>query len=214
MAKLSDEISQRDFGIIRRFRYNAASLIENIQTDATPMHARPSLLWLATIGLALSACNNHNNGFDSGQAASSTGRATTPKAEAPADAATASKAFLAANQNKPGVKTTASGLQYKINQPGSGKHPKTTDVVSVEYEGRLIDGNVFDSSAKHGNTPVMFTLNQVIPGWIEGVQLMQEGADYTFYVPAELAYGENGVPNVIPANSALIFNVKLVKIGE
>ncbi|MDO4997574.1 MAG: FKBP-type peptidyl-prolyl cis-trans isomerase [Neisseria sp.] len=120
------------------------------------------------------------------------------------------KTFLAENAKKAGVKTTASGLQYQVKKEGTGKQPKATDVVSVTYAGRLIDGTEFDSSK--GET-VSFPLNQVIKGWTEGLQLMKEGGEYTFFIPAELAYGDQGNPR-IPAGSTLIFDVKLVKVGQ
>lgn len=123
------------------------------------------------------------------------------------------EAFLKENAAKEGVKTTASGLQYSVKTEGTGAQPKATDVVSVEYEGRLIDGTVFDSSAQHGGKPVTFPLNQVIPGWTEGVQLMKEGGEYTFFVPAKLAYGEQAMGDKIGPNSTLVFDVKLVKVG-
>lgn len=123
------------------------------------------------------------------------------------------EAFLAQNAKKPNVKTTASGLQYEVLQEGTGAKPKATDIVAVQYEGKTIDGNVFDSSAKHGGEPVVFPLNQVIPGWTEGVQLMNEGAKYRFYIPAKLAYGEQGAPGAIEPNSVLIFDIELVKVN-
>ena len=119
------------------------------------------------------------------------------------------EAFLAENAKKEGIKTTASGLQYKVNKEGTGKQPKATDIVTVEYTGKLIDGTEFDSSK--GNPPVEFPLNAVIPGWTEGVQLMKEGSEYTFYIPAKLAYGEQG-QGKIPPNSTLIFDVKLNRV--
>lgn len=121
-------------------------------------------------------------------------------------------AFLAENKTKEGVKTTASGLQYTVKTEGSGASPKATDTVTVHYEGRLIDGTVFDSSVKRGE-PATFALNQVIKGWTEGLQLMKEGGEYTFYIPAALAYGEQGNPS-IPPNSVLIFDVQLIKVGS
>lgn len=132
--------------------------------------------------------------------------------EAAKDNVTKGQAFLNENKAKEGVKTTASGLQYSVKTEGSGKQPKATDTVTVHYEGRLIDGTVFDSSIKRGQ-PASFALNQVIKGWTEGLQLMKEGGEYTFYIPAELAYGEQGNPS-IPPNSVLIFDVRLIKVGQ
>ena len=120
--------------------------------------------------------------------------------------------FLAENAKKEGVKTTASGLQYKITQQGNGKQPTAQSVVKVHYTGKLLDGKVFDSSVDRGQ-PVEFPLNQVIPGWTEGLQLMKEGSKATLYIPAQLAYGEQGVPGTIPPNSTLIFDVELIKVN-
>lgn len=122
------------------------------------------------------------------------------------------EAFLKENASKEGVKTTASGLQYKVITEGKGEQPKADSVVTVEYEGRLIDGTVFDSSKQNGG-PISFPLNQVIPGWTEGVQLMKVGGEYTLYIPAKLAYGERGT-GLIPGNSTLVFDVKLVEVAK
>ncbi len=116
--------------------------------------------------------------------------------------------YLAENKSKEGVKTTKSGLQYKVIKAGEGASPKASDIVEVNYEGKLIDGTVFDSSYDRGQ-PVQFPLNQVIPGWTEGVQLMKKGAKYEFFIPANLAYGEAGNPGIEP-NSTLIFTVELL----
>ncbi len=121
------------------------------------------------------------------------------------------KAFLAENAKKEGVVETKSGLQYEILTEGSGKSPKATDKVRCHYEGRLLDGTVFDSSYKRGE-PADFGLNQVIAGWTEGVQLMQEGAKYRFYIPYLLGYGERGAGASIPPYSTLIFDVELIKV--
>jgi len=121
------------------------------------------------------------------------------------------EAFLAENKNKEGVITTESGLQYKILTQGTGAKPKATDKVKVEYEGRLIDGTVFDASANHGSEPATFQADQVIPGWTEALQLMPVGSEYELYIPQELAYGERNM-GTIKACSALIFKVKLVEI--
>ena len=119
--------------------------------------------------------------------------------------------FLAENAKKTGVKTTASGLQYLITQEGTGKQPTASAVVKVHYTGKLLDGTVFDSSVQRGE-PIEFPLNQVIPGWTEGLQLLKEGGKATLFIPANLAYGEQGVPGTIPPNSPLIFDVELIEV--
>jgi len=120
------------------------------------------------------------------------------------------KEFLKANIKKEGVKATPSGLQYKVLRPSSGVKPVGTNKVKVHYEGRLLDGTVFDSSYTRG-APATFGLNQVIKGWTEGLQLMKTGSKYQFYIPAELAYGARGQRS-IPPNSLLIFDVELLEI--
>jgi FKBP-type peptidyl-prolyl cis-trans isomerase len=118
--------------------------------------------------------------------------------------------FLAANKSKEGVKETASGLQYKVITEGKGKTPKASDVVEVHYKGTFIDGKEFDSSYKR-NEPAQFPVQGVIAGWTEALQLMKEGSKYEIYLPPSLAYGEQGNPQ-IPGNSALVFEVELLKI--
>lgn len=130
------------------------------------------------------------------------------------DAATNQKKadeFLAANKTKDGVKTTASGLQYIVLKEGTGTSPKATDKVKVHYEGKLIDGKVFDSSIKRGE-PITFPLNGVIPGWTEGLQLMKEGGKYRFFIPPGLAYGAQGSGAIGP-NEVLIFDVDLIAVN-
>jgi len=123
----------------------------------------------------------------------------------------AGEKFLAENAKKSGVTTTASGLQYEVLKMGDGAKPVASDKVKVNYEGKLLDGTVFDSSYKRG-TPVTFPLNGVIKGWTEGVQLMPVGSKFKFYVPAALAYGERGAGAVIAPNSTLVFDVELLAI--
>ncbi len=120
-------------------------------------------------------------------------------------------AFLAESKKKEGVKTLPSGLQYKVITEGKGKSPVATDTVTVHYKGTLIDGTEFDSSYKR-NEPASFPVNGVIKGWTEALLLMKEGAKWQLFIPANLAYGESGRPS-IPANSVLIFEVELIKIG-
>lgn len=119
--------------------------------------------------------------------------------------------FLAENGKKENVITTASGLQYMVEKEGTGAQPAASDEVTVHYTGKLLDGTVFDSSVSRGE-PATFPLNRVIPGWTEGVQLMKEGGKYTFFIPSDLAYGPQGVPNAIPPHSTLIFDVELIKV--
>lgn len=123
----------------------------------------------------------------------------------------AGEKFLEENGKKEGVHTTSSGLQYFVEKEGTGKSPKATDNVTVHYTGRLLDGKVFDSSVSRGE-PATFPLNRVIPGWTEGLQLMKEGAKYTFFIPSDLAYGPRGAGE-IPPHSTLIFDVELIKVG-
>jgi FKBP-type peptidyl-prolyl cis-trans isomerase FkpA len=119
--------------------------------------------------------------------------------------------FLEENGRKPGIVTTASGLQYEVITEGSGGRPAATDTVSVQYEGTLLDGTVFDSSYINGG-PVELPLDGVIPGWTEGVLLMREGGAMRLFIPSALAYGEQGAGNFIPPNSTLIFKVELISI--
>lgn len=134
------------------------------------------------------------------------------KAEEQAKAAKAEgENFLAENAKKEGVKTLPSGLQYKVLREGNGRKPSATDQVECHYEGTLINGQVFDSSYRRGETAT-FGLNQVIKGWTEGLQLMQEGAKYRFFIPYDLAYGERGAGQSIPPYAALIFDVELIKV--
>lgn len=121
------------------------------------------------------------------------------------------EAFLAENKNKEGVQTTESGLQYSVIKAGEGEKPSASAEVKVHYEGRLLDGTVFDSSYER-NEPTSFPLGAVILGWQEGLQLMPVGSKYTFYIPANLAYGEQGAGADIPPHSTLIFDVELLEI--
>jgi hypothetical protein len=118
---------------------------------------------------------------------------------------------LIENAKKDGVVTLPSGLQYQVITEGNGKKPSATDRVQCHYEGTLIDGTIFDSSIKRGE-PAVFGVNQVIRGWVEALQLMQEGAKWRLYIPYDMAYGEHGAGEMIPPYSALIFDVELIKV--
>jgi FKBP-type peptidyl-prolyl cis-trans isomerase FkpA/FKBP-type peptidyl-prolyl cis-trans isomerase FklB len=132
------------------------------------------------------------------------------KAEAEKNKAAGEK-FLADNKGKPGVKTTASGLQYVVLKQGTGKKPAATDKVKVHYLGTLIDGTKFDSSYDR-NAPAEFALNGVIPGWTEALQLMAAGSKYKLFIPSALAYGENDPPGPIGPNATLVFEVELLEV--
>ena len=119
--------------------------------------------------------------------------------------------YLAENAKKDGIITLPSGLQYQVLKEGNGKKPSAKDSVKCHYEGFLIDGTVFDSSVQRGE-PAVFGLQQVIAGWTEGLQLMQEGAKYRFFIPYRLAYGEGGAGALIPPFAALIFDVELIEV--
>jgi len=123
----------------------------------------------------------------------------------------AGEKYLAENAKKDGVITLPSGLQYQVLKEGNGKKPSAKDSVKCHYEGFLIDGTVFDSSIQRGE-PAVFGLQQVIAGWTEGLQLMQEGAKYRFFIPYRLAYGEGGAGASIPPFAALVFDVELIEV--
>lgn len=126
----------------------------------------------------------------------------------------AGEAFLAENKKKEGVKTTESGLQYKIIKEGTGGSPKPADRVEVIYRGTLIDGTEFDSTAKHGGKPAQFGVTGVIPGWTEALQMMKTGSKWQLFIPSNLAYKDRGQGQTIGPNSTLIFDVELVSIKE
>ncbi len=134
------------------------------------------------------------------------GTRTAVEAARPADLA-----YLSAHKRKAGVHTTASGLQYEVLTEGTGPQPTAADTVAVHYEGKLLDGTVFDSSIARGQ-PAVFPLANVIPGWTEGVQLMHVGSKYRFTIPPELGYGARGAGGVIPPNAVLVFEVELLGV--
>lgn len=137
---------------------------------------------------------------------------TSPETDAPAPPAPpATSGPLSAGSTTAGYTTTATGLQYKELRAGTGRRPAATDVVTVHYRGTLLNGTEFDSSYKRME-PTSFPLNQVIPGWTEGLQLMQEGAKYEFVIPSHLAYGTRGAPPDIGPNQTLRFEVELLKV--
>lgn len=121
------------------------------------------------------------------------------------------EAFLSENAKRDGIKVTESGLQYEVLESGNGDSPKASDNVEVHYTGKLIDGTVFDSSVERG-VPASFGVTQVIPGWVEALQLMHEGDKWRLYIPSDLAYGPNGAGGVIGPNMTLIFDVELLRV--
>lgn len=121
------------------------------------------------------------------------------------------EAFLTENAKRKGIKVTESGLQYEVLESGKGDSPKASDNVEVHYTGKLIDGTVFDSSVERG-VPASFGVTQVIPGWVEALQLMHEGDKWRLYIPSDLAYGPNGAGGVIGPNMTLIFDVELLRV--
>ena len=121
------------------------------------------------------------------------------------------EAFLSENAKREGIKVTESGLQYEVLESGKGDSPKASDNVEVHYTGKLIDGTVFDSSVARG-VPASFGVTQVIPGWVEALQLMHEGDKWRLYIPSDLAYGPNGAGGVIGPNMTLIFDVELLRV--
>ena len=133
------------------------------------------------------------------------------QADTASDNAAKGEAFLAENAKKDGVNVLPSGLQYKVEREGAGASPSATDKVQVHYRGTTIDGKEFDSSYKRGQ-PAEFGLNQVIPGWTEGLQLLKEGGKAPLYIPSKLAYGTRGAPGAIGPNETLIFEVELLKV--
>ena len=122
--------------------------------------------------------------------------------------------FLAENAKKPGIVTTATGLQYEVLREGDGISPKAKDTVVVNYRGTLLNGAEFDSSYLAGREPAEFPLNRVIKGWTEGLQLMKEGAKFRFFIPSQLAYGTRGAGIDIGPNETLIFEVELLKVWQ
>ena len=130
---------------------------------------------------------------------------------AAAETVAAGEAFLDKNKAREGVQVTASGLQYEVIEEGAGNQPVASSTVRVHYEGRLVDGQVFDSSIQRGE-PIEFPLAGVIAGWTEGLQLMKEGSKYRFAIPAELGYGAQGAGAVIPPHATLVFDVELIAI--
>jgi FKBP-type peptidyl-prolyl cis-trans isomerase FklB len=132
--------------------------------------------------------------------------------EAAVDNLQRSQEFLEANQSAEGVQVSDSGLQYRVIEAGEGESPGSTDQVRVHYEGRLINGTVFDSSIQRGQ-PIDFPVNGVISGWTEALQMMKPGAKYELFIPPHLAYGEQGAGGTIPPNAALIFEVELLAVN-
>ena len=133
--------------------------------------------------------------------------------QAPAAAIEQGEMFLKMNKERAGVTTLNSGLQYEVLQSGTGRKPKAPDKVGCHYEGRLVDGTLFDSSVQRGE-PAVFGVNQVIAGWVEALQLMSEGDKWKLYIPYNLGYGEQGAGGAIPPYSTLVFEVELLEVLE
>jgi FKBP-type peptidyl-prolyl cis-trans isomerase len=129
------------------------------------------------------------------------------------DNKTLGREFMEQNAKNDSVVQTQSGLQYMVLKEGTGVKPSATDTVTVHYTGKLLDGTVFDSSVERGE-PATFALDQVIPGWTEGLQLMSEGSEYRLFIPSELAYGSKGAGDKILPNATLIFDVQLIKVTK
>lgn len=163
---------------------------------------------LGMLSLALVACSD-------GGVLGQIERAEAKRDAAGKEIAALSEKFLKENAGKPGVRTTASGLQYSVTRAVQDNlpRPELGDQVLVNYEGKLVDGTVFDSSYER-KQPVPFTLGEVIPGWNEGVQLMKPGEEYQFVIPASIGYGVQGSPPSIPPNAALVFRVELLMFQQ
>jgi len=169
-----------------------------------PFLALASVIFISMLG---------SNTYADNQTAQSTGENSTKMIISTDKDKAAGEAFLAANKNKPGVVTLPDGLQYKILVEGQGETPNRNDIVTVHYAGTLIDGTEFDSSYKRGQ-PTTFPVLGVIPGWVEALQMMKVGSTWELYIPANLAYGEQGAPPVIGPNQVLIFKVQLIDVKK
>lgn len=168
------------------------------------MKLLPAIAMIAGLGmLCATAVNADNN----------TGTTMTNQPTATTSGTNAGEAFLSTNKAKPGVVTLPDGLQYKIITEGKGEKPTINDVVTVNYAGKLINGKEFDSSYKRGE-PATFPVSGVIPGWTEALQLMPAGSTWELYIPASLAYGEQGAPPSIGPNETLIFKVQLISVKK
>ena len=158
------------------------------------------------VAMLMASCNNTKSDQSANDAAAE-------YAQQIKDNKSIGREFLEENAKNDSVVQTTSGLQYMVLQEGTGAKPGPTDEVTVHYTGRLLDGTVFDSSVNRGE-PATFTLDKVIPGWTEGLQLMSEGAKYRLFIPSELAYGSKGAGEQIQPNSTLIFDVELIKVNK
>lgn len=166
-----------------------------------------ALLMGAALCLTTSCGNKANTEQGDGEQTDTIIEQTTETEQAPAAAQLPEGELTRAHIDS--MQVTPSGLHYEVLKEGTGDHPTATNTVTVHYTGKLPDGTIFDSSMAR-NEPATFPLNQVIPGWTEGLQLMNKGAQYRFYIPSELAYGAQGAPGVIPPNTPLIFEVELI----
>jgi FKBP-type peptidyl-prolyl cis-trans isomerase len=163
-------------------------------------------------GLALAGCNQQQAGNEQTKTAEPAAQATPPAAQAADISPESNQKFLAENAKRPGVKVTADGLQYRVMKAGTGKTATApTDNVTVTYKGSLIDGKVFDQT--QDGMPATFPAGQLIPGWVEALQMMKEGDEWEIVIPSNLGYGEAGAGGVIPPNQTLVFQMALLKVA-
>ena len=167
-----------------------------------------SIALTALLMAGIASCESNNS-----SATKSTEETAADYGQQIKDNKTIGREFMEQNAKNDSVVVTQSGLQYMVLKEGTGAKPGPTDEVTVHYTGRLLDGTVFDSSEDRGE-PATFPLNQVIPGWTEGLQLMSEGSKYRLFIPSELAYGSKGAGDQILPNSTLIFDVELIKVNK
>ena len=171
------------------------------------------VLFIAMAAILMSGMVSCGNKDNASNTAETTEQAAPDYGQQIKDNKTLGREFMEQNAKNDSVVQTTSGLQYMVLKEGTGAKPGPTDMVTVHYTGRLLDGTVFDSSVERGE-PATFPLDKVIPGWTEGLQLMSEGSKYRLFIPSELAYGSKGAGEQILPNSTLIFDVELIKVNN